>query len=47
MEYNTQTVAHEPSVEVVAGVGHSMVGGIGTHMVLWALLRDSAMRLRS
>jgi hypothetical protein len=43
--YITPTVALEPSVEWVAGVGHSTVSETGTHMVLWALLQDSAMRL--
>jgi hypothetical protein len=36
--YNTLIVAPEPSVERVAEAGYSMMGGIGTHMVLWALL---------
>jgi hypothetical protein len=36
--YFTMTVAHEPSVERVVGAGHSMVGRIGSHMILWALL---------
>jgi hypothetical protein len=31
---HTPTVAPEPSVERVAGAGHSMVGRIGTHMLL-------------
>jgi hypothetical protein len=31
---NYPTVAPEPSVERVAGAGHSMVGGTGSHMVL-------------
>jgi hypothetical protein len=35
----------EPSVERVGGASHSTVGGIGTHMVLWALSSDSAVRL--
>jgi hypothetical protein len=30
----TLIVAPEPSVERVAGAGHSMVGRIGSHMVL-------------
>jgi hypothetical protein len=30
----------------VTGAGHSTVGGIGTHMVLWALSWDSVARLR-
>jgi hypothetical protein len=44
--YITPLVAPEPSVERVAGAGHSMVGEIGTHMVLWALPRDSTTGLR-
>jgi hypothetical protein len=43
--YITQIVAPEPSVELVAGADHSMVGITGTHMVLWTLPRDSTMRL--
>jgi hypothetical protein len=43
--YITPTVAPEPFVERVARAGHSTVGGIGTHMVLWALPWDSTMRL--
>jgi hypothetical protein len=43
--YLTLTVAPEPSVEQVAGVGHSAVGRIGTHMLLQALPRDSTTRL--
>jgi hypothetical protein len=31
--------------ERVAGAGRSTVGGTGSHMVLWTLLRDSAARL--
>jgi hypothetical protein len=42
----TPTVALEPSVEWVAGAGHSTMGGTGTHMVLWALMRDLAAKLR-
>jgi hypothetical protein len=44
--YITPTVAPEPSVERVAGAEHSMVGETGTHMVLWAILWDLAVRLR-
>jgi hypothetical protein len=40
--YITVTIAPEPSVEVVVGASYSTVGRIGTHMVLWALLRDLA-----
>jgi hypothetical protein len=36
----------EISIDRVARADHSMVGGIGTHMVLWALSQDSAVRLR-
>jgi hypothetical protein len=36
----------KPSVEQVAEAGHSMVDGTGTHMVLWALLRNSVITLR-
>jgi hypothetical protein len=43
--YITPMVALEPSIERVAGAGHSTVGGTGTHMVLWALLWDSVVRL--
>jgi hypothetical protein len=43
--YFTPTVAPEPSVEQVAGAGNSTVGRIGTHMLLWALSWDSAVRL--
>jgi hypothetical protein len=43
--YNTPIVAHELSVELVVRAGHLMVGRIGTHMILWALPWDSAMRL--
>jgi hypothetical protein len=39
------TVAPEPFVERVVGAGQSTMGEIGTHMVLWALPRDSAVRL--
>jgi hypothetical protein len=39
-------VAPKPSVERVARTGHSTVGGIGTHMVFWALPQDSVVRLR-
>jgi hypothetical protein len=46
MGYITLTVTPEPSVEPVAGVGHSTVGGTGTDVVLWACPRDSAARLR-
>jgi hypothetical protein len=35
--YITLIVAPEPSVERVAGADHSMMGRIGTHMVLWVL----------
>jgi hypothetical protein len=45
--YNTPTVAPEPSVEWVVGASHSMVVRIGSHMVLWALLLDSVVRLQS
>jgi pimeloyl-ACP methyl ester carboxylesterase len=34
----------EPSVERVAGVGHSMGGKIGTHMLLQVPPRASVMR---
>jgi hypothetical protein len=43
--YLAPTVAPEPSVELVAGAGHSMVGRIGTHMLLWVPTRDSLVRL--
>jgi hypothetical protein len=43
--YFTPTLAPEPSVEWVVGAGHSMVGITGSHMVLWALLRDLTVRL--
>jgi hypothetical protein len=43
--YITPIVAPKPSVEQVAGASHSTVGKIGSHTILWALLRDSAMRL--
>jgi hypothetical protein len=43
--YITPTVAPKPSVEWVVIDGHSTVGRAGTHMVLWALLRDLAARL--
>jgi hypothetical protein len=39
------TVALEASVERVTGADHSTVGEIGSHMILWALLWDSTMRL--
>jgi hypothetical protein len=39
--YKTPIVAPEPSVEQVAGAGHSMGGIIGTHMMLWVPLRES------
>jgi hypothetical protein len=42
---STPTVAPEPSVERVAGASYSTVGGTGSHMVLWALPRDSTVRL--
>jgi hypothetical protein len=45
--YITPTVAPEPSIEQVVRADHSMVGGTGTHMVLWALPRDSVARLWS
>jgi hypothetical protein len=32
--YQTMTVAHEPSIEWVAGAGHSTGGRMGTHMLL-------------
>jgi hypothetical protein len=38
-------VAPDPSVERVARVDHSMVGGTGSHMVLWAPPWDSTARL--
>jgi hypothetical protein len=44
--YITPIVDPKPSIEWVAGVGHSMVGATGTHMVLWPLPWDSAARLR-
>jgi hypothetical protein len=44
--YITSTVATKPSIERVAEASHSTVGGTGTHMVLWLLLRDSAVILR-
>jgi hypothetical protein len=40
------TIAPEPSIERVDGAGHLTVGEIGTRMVQWALLLDSAVRLR-
>jgi hypothetical protein len=40
----TPTLAPEPSIKWVAGAGHSMVGRIGTHMLPWALPRDSLAR---
>jgi hypothetical protein len=43
--YLTPTVAPEPSVERVVGVGHLTVGRTCTHMLLWALPRDSAVSL--
>jgi hypothetical protein len=43
--YQTSIVALEPSVERVAGAGHSTVGRIGTHMLLWAPSQDSMVRL--
>jgi hypothetical protein len=43
--YNTPTAAPEPSVERVAGVGHSMVGRTGSHMVPWVVPWDSVVRL--
>jgi hypothetical protein len=43
--YFAPTIAPEPSVEWVARAGHSTVGRIGSHMVLWALMWDSAARL--
>jgi hypothetical protein len=45
MGYIAPTVAPEPSVERVAGAGHSTVGGTGAHMVLWALLWELVVRL--
>jgi hypothetical protein len=42
---NYPIVAPEPAVEQVARAYHSTVGGIGTHMILWALLWDSPMIL--
>jgi hypothetical protein len=45
LRYFTLTVAPEPSVERVAGAGHSMVGRTSAHMVLWAHSWDSAVRL--
>jgi hypothetical protein len=36
MCYVTPKVAPEPYVEWVAEVGHSTVGGTGSHMLLWA-----------
>jgi hypothetical protein len=44
--YITPTVVPEPSIERVAGAGHSTVGRRGTHMVLYTLPRDSVVRLR-
>jgi hypothetical protein len=44
--YFAPTVALEPSVERVAGAGHSMVGRTGSHIVLWALPWDSIVRLQ-
>jgi hypothetical protein len=43
--YKTLIVAPEPSVERVAGAGHSMVGRTSSHMLLQALPRDSMARL--
>jgi hypothetical protein len=45
LRYIIFIVAPEPSVEREAGADHSTVGGIATHMVLWALPQDSAARL--
>jgi hypothetical protein len=42
----TPTADPEPSVEQVALAGHSKVGRTISHMVLWALPWDSAVRLR-
>jgi hypothetical protein len=44
--YITLIVALGPSVERVAGASHLMVGRTCTHMVLWVLPWDSAVRLR-
>jgi hypothetical protein len=44
--YITATVSPELSIERVVGAGNSTVGGAGTHIVLWALPRDSVVRLR-
>jgi hypothetical protein len=44
--YITLIVSSEPSVERVAGACHSTVGRTCTHMVLWALPWDSAVRLQ-
>jgi hypothetical protein len=43
--YITPTVSPQPSVERVARAGHSTMGGTCTHMVMWALLWDLAVRL--
>jgi hypothetical protein len=43
--YFTLTVAPEPSVEQVAGAGQSTVGEIGSNMVMWSLLQNSAVKL--
>jgi hypothetical protein len=42
--YRTPTVAHEPSVERVVRVVHSLGGRSGTLMSLQVLLRDSMVR---
>jgi hypothetical protein len=42
---STPIVAPEPSVEWVAGANNLMVGGTGSHIILWALLWDSIARL--
>jgi hypothetical protein len=42
--YYTPIVTPEPSVEWVARVGHSMIGKIGTHMLLWVPSWDLVVR---
>jgi hypothetical protein len=42
--YYTLIVALEPSVEWVAGAGHSTVAKIGTPMLLWVPTQDLVVR---
>jgi hypothetical protein len=44
--YFTSTIVPEPTIEWVVGASHSIVGRIGSHMVLWAILWDSKVRLQ-